>query len=122
MFEAMRELIRLFAGHCDDRSTLDELARILSDRKLWITAYELFQAIRRKSIAAEQNGDARLIAQYDFEEICAKALYNCGAYLKGDLQDAFKPDVAFFIVPRALILSRSLDLEDTAALDIATRF
>ena len=39
-------------------------------------AHALFRSIRTKTLEAERTKDAVLTAQYLFEEICAKTLYN----------------------------------------------
>ena len=39
-------------------------------------AHALFDRIRQKTLVAERAGESDLAAQYLFEEICAKTLYN----------------------------------------------
>jgi hypothetical protein len=117
MFEAMRQLVVLFAPFCAERATLDELSKIISDRKLWPTAHELFHRIRSKTLLTEGQ-NAILEAQYSFEEICAKALYNCSLYTGSNDGAPFKPDAAYLIVPRAFAFSRALGIEDGAVLRI----
>ncbi len=79
---AMRRLIELFAAHSADRSTLDELHRMSGDRSTWRHAHDLFQRIRLKKLAANRQGDAKLEAQFQFEESCAKTLYNLSNTLR----------------------------------------
>ena len=64
--------------------------------------HDLFQRIRKTTIAAERAHEQRLVAQYLFEEVCAKTLYN----LSGE-PAPFDPDVPFRIVPNAILFARS---------------
>jgi hypothetical protein len=58
------------------QGTLRKLIALAKDRCRWKQAHALFSEIRRKSLAAEQRNDQLALAQYFFEEICAKTLYN----------------------------------------------
>jgi len=96
-------LIDLFAEKCSDRSTLDELRRMVDDVNSWPQAHNLFTRIRRKTLEVGEHGDARARCQYLFEEVCAKTLYN----LSGNTApfDADSPD---WIVPNAFSLALQL--------------
>ena len=76
MLDQMRRLIEMFAARSRDRSTLDELHRMIADDSTWPGAHDLFQRIRRKTLAAEQRRDELSDCQYVFEEVCAKTLYS----------------------------------------------
>jgi hypothetical protein len=73
--------------------------------------HDLFQRIRKTTIAAERAHEQRLVAQYLFEEVCAKTLYN----LSGE-PAPFDPDVPFRIVPNAILFARTVDVPDLEAL------
>lgn len=96
-------LIDLFAEKCSDRSTLDELRRMVDDVNSWPQAHNLFTRIRRKTLEVGEHGNTRARCQYLFEEVCAKTLYN----LSGSTApfDADSPD---WIVPNALSLALQL--------------
>jgi hypothetical protein len=104
---AMKGLITLFRPHCQDQTTLDELTTLIEDKAKWRRGHDLFGRIRKKMLAADRAHDQRLIAQYAFEEVCAKTLYN----LSGE-PGPFDRDVPFRIVPNAILFGRALDVPD----------
>lgn len=100
---AMLEMLAVFEGACKDVDTLGRLRKIASDRERWAGAHSLFQEIRQKTLKAEKAGDPATLAQYAFEEICAKTLYN----LSGSTAP-FDADSAFWIVPLGVALGREI--------------
>ena len=113
MIDHIAALARLFATHCTDRSTLDEIVRLTQDRRLWTEGHGLFSRIRRKTLRTEKTGDRSLNIQYLFEEICAKALYN-----SSPTETPFDSDSEYWVIPLALALSRALGLEDDRVIEI----
>lgn len=109
----MEKLIGLFASRCADRETLDELLGMTSDRGQWTKAHALFDRIRRKTLRAEREGDRRLAAQYLFEEVCAKTIFNL-SYPKAP----FDADSPYWIVPTAFALARHLGIVDSEILAV----
>lgn len=104
-------LIALFHPHCQDTQSLDRLLRIIDDRGLRRSAYDLFRGIRQKTLKADRTGDKRAQAQYLFEEACAKTLYNLTRP-----SAPFDPDAPFWIIPKALALAQVLDLDTNEVL------
>jgi len=107
MLDAMKRFVEMFAARTTDRSTLDELQRMFADRGTWHKAHDLFGRIRVKNLEASLRGDARLEAQYCFEEVCAKTLYN----LTGS-PAPFDADSPYWIVPNALATARHLAIDE----------
>lgn len=118
MIEAILELIRFFRPRVSDRTILDELERHALDRTLWRSCHQLFQSIRAKTLEEERKAepDALRYRQYLFEELIAKVLYNCK-----QPDDAFKPDVAFQILPQALALADAMGVEEPLSISAVTR-
>jgi hypothetical protein len=112
----MAELLRLFVGTCHETSTLTQLQDVLRDRDKWKHAHGLFQEIRQKALAAGTAGDERLLTQYQFEEACAKTIYNLGGF-----SAPFDSDSPYWVVPRALSLAKVVDVEEARIIAIATR-
>jgi|ERR1043166_1322361 hypothetical protein len=107
MTEQLKSLIELFAFRSRDPSTLMELHRMLSDRTSWHAAYDLFDRIRKKNIDhAKAHADLALLAQYQFEEACAKTLYN----LTGE-PAPFDAHAPYWIVPSALTWAQFIGLD-----------
>jgi hypothetical protein len=101
-------LVELFALHCQDRSTLDAISAVTADRGRWSTAHNLFQGIRAKTLKAEKAGDSVALAQYRFEEACAKTLYNLSR-----MDAPFDPDSPYWVVPTALALAERLGVSES---------
>jgi len=106
---AMQGLFGVFEPLCDDTVSLQALAAVAAYRDCWRDAHKLFQDIRQKTLAAEKNGDELGLAQYAFEEICAKTLYN----LSGS-PAPFDADSAFWVIPLATQLGAKLGLKTPA--------
>jgi len=100
---AMLEMLAVFESACKDVDTLGRLSKMASDRWKWAGGHSLFQDIRQKTLNAEKRGDPLAIAQYTFEEICAKTLYN----LSGSTTP-FDADSAFWVVPLGVALGREI--------------
>jgi hypothetical protein len=107
------EFISLFEPHCEDQTTLAELKGLLSHRKDWPKAHELFKRIRKKTLKSVAVGDKKKACQYSFEEICAKTLYNL-SYSAAP----FDPDSPYWIIPLALDFANALEMEPQAILRI----
>jgi hypothetical protein len=112
----MAELLQLFASTCAEASTLTRLQVVLRDRGKWKQAHDLFQDIRQKNVAAEQAGDGRLVAQYRFEEACAKTIYNLGGFTA-----PFDSDSPYWVVPTAIYLAKAMSVAESDVLAIVTK-
>jgi hypothetical protein len=104
---AMSDLVDFFGRYCTERTTLDELRKMFPDRPHWQKAHDLFGRIREKTLKATKQENQLLVAQYNFEEVCAKTLYNLGLY-----SAPFDPDSPYRVVPKAFELARCLKLDD----------
>lgn len=104
----IRGLCVLFASSCEDKTTLDQLMRMVDDRSRWRGAHNLFQQIRAKTLKAIARQDKRAELQYHFEEVCAKALYN----LSGE-PAPFDADSPYWIVPNALKLAKEVGVDES---------
>src|SRR5262249_21880442 len=100
MVEDMKRLGSLFAPLCAECGTMDELGRMLEDKKRSTRAHDLFDRIRTKTLAAIKDRNRSLECQYYFEEVCAQALYN----LTG-MEMPFDEDSPYWIIPNAFQLA-----------------
>ncbi|MVT52141.1 hypothetical protein GPL17_16790 [Bradyrhizobium yuanmingense] len=105
----MLEMLAVFESKCEDDDTLRRLSAMASDRGSWREAHALFQQIRQKTLKAEKRRDELALAQYAFEEICAKTLYNLS-----HSPAPFDADSAFWVVPSAVALGRRLGFAEPA--------
>jgi hypothetical protein len=113
MVDDMKRFVRLFAPRCADRQAMDELERMLAHEEQWRRAHDLFDRMRTKNLIAAREGNQTLEAQYCFEEICAKALFNLT-----DTDAPFDEDSPYWIIPNALGLARALEIDDSRVLEI----
>jgi hypothetical protein len=104
---AMLAPLTLFEARCEDKATLRKLITLAEDRSRRKEAHALFSEIRQKTLAAEKRKDEFALAQYAFEEICAKTLYNLTHE-----PAPFDPDSPFWVLPLALNLGRRLGISD----------
>jgi hypothetical protein len=114
LLEQLDALLSLFEPHCADAETMRELRELLRKEPEWPTAHYLATRIRSKTIAAIKSGDAKAEAQFYFEEMCARTLYNLSNPKK-----PFESDSPYWIIPMALKLARTLDLDPRKIADIA---
>jgi hypothetical protein len=96
-----------FEERCEDKQTLRRLIVLANDKTQRMSARALFDAIGNKTLAADRRKDQLALAQYAFEEICAKTLYNV-TYGPAPY-DAGSP---FWVLPLALELGRALGVTD----------
>jgi hypothetical protein len=106
MIPQIRQLLEVIAAGASDRETIDELFRVIDDERRWKEAHDLFSRIRDKTLRAIDRGDGRLQAQYGFEEICAKSIYN-----EAVVDDPFDSDSPFWVVPLALQAAHELGID-----------
>jgi hypothetical protein len=106
MIPQIRQLLQVIASGASDRETIDELFCVIGDDDRWKEAHDLFSRIRSKTLRADKIGDRKLIAQYCFEEICAKAIYN-----ESGEPAPFDSDSPFWVVPLALHAARELGID-----------
>lgn len=102
-------LLEFFRPYCADRETLDWLHSATTDRAKWQKAHGVFSHIRNKTLKAERQGNLPAVAQYLFEEICAKTLYN----LSG-ASAPFDSDSPYWVLPNAIAFARQIDVSDAA--------
>ena len=115
MLAQMKRLIETFSDHARDRSTLDELHRMIGDERSWCKAHDLFSAIRKKTLNAVQRKDEKAAYQYSFEELCAKTVYNLT-----DTAAPFDVDSPYWVVPAALKLAREFGIDESVITKIVT--
>lgn len=104
-------LLELFSSRCSERETLDWLRVAVSDKAKWAKAHGVFGHIRNKTLKAKRSGNASLQAQYRFEEVCAKTLYNLSRE-----PAPFDPDSPYWVVPNAIALARHIGVSEAEVL------
>ena len=111
----MARLLDLLAPHCTDRETIDWLRTAVADRGKWDKAQGVFNHIRSKYLKAERSGKSVPLAQYRFEESCAKTLYN----LSG-ASAPFDADSPYWVIPNAIAFARRIGVNEQEILACIT--
>jgi hypothetical protein len=101
MDEDIVALLRLFEGHVPDRETYSWVVALAASPSEWPDAHRVFDRVRHRTLAAIEAGDRLREAQYMFEEICLKCLYNMTP-----AQDPFDSDSPHWIIKCAIGLAR----------------
>jgi hypothetical protein len=104
---AMLAPLTFFEGRCEDKATLRKLIELANDMLRRKEAHTLFSEIRQKTLAADKRKDELALAQYAFEEICAKTLYNLTRE-----PAPFDPDSPFWVLPLAVDLGLRFGVTD----------
>ena len=86
---------------------------MIDNTNSWPQAHKLFQEIRHKNLEATKKKNKVLEAQYCFEEVCAKTLYN----LSG-ASSPFDADSPYWIVPNAIAFAQYLKIDETEVIKI----
>lgn len=111
------QLIWAFEDHVDDSSTMARLKECAEDHEFGTQrSRNIFETIRVKTLNAERNGNTKLVAQWAFEEACAKALFNFGRPA-----GSYDPDAQFWIFPFAMRLADALGLPEQLILGIGRK-
>lgn len=108
-------MVQFFLPHCPDQSTLRMLDDLARDDRLWCDAHALFRQIRGKTLRADASGDCLLQAQYCFEEICAKTLFNMSGHYDPECKEypaPFDADSPFWVLPAAVAFACTLGFDD----------
>ena len=110
----LAEFLRLFADTCDETDILEDLLRFASGPKaMWTQGRRCFEEARSRIRRARREKDALRMIQCDFEEMCAKTLYN----LSGGTAP-YDCDSPFWIVPNALALAKALGIGEESIIVI----
>ena len=109
-------LARTFKLVCADASTLQNLEEYCGNRARWKDCHQLFQTIRAKTLRAEKSRNKKEIAQYCFEEVCAKTLHNLS-----HSPAPFDADSPYWIVPNAIVFAREMGLSEEVILGIVAK-
>jgi hypothetical protein len=115
IIDDMARILDLFCVHCSEKETLDWLRRAVRDKGTWQKAHGVHGHIRNNTVKAGRNGNQALEAQYLFEEVCAKTLYNLSKS-----PAPFDPDSPYWVLPNALAFARRSGIPEAAVLACVT--
>ncbi|MCG8672398.1 MAG: hypothetical protein MI867_23540 [Pseudomonadales bacterium] len=105
--KCISELIAYFESNCEENETLSKLLWHSDKFDSWVKCHDLFGVIRSKSNEAHKANNELLVAQYRFEEMCAKTFYNVSRS-----SAPFDPDSPFWVFPYAINLANKMGIKD----------
>jgi hypothetical protein len=115
MIEDILKLLRLFADRVPDAESNGWVVEVASDEDRWHDAHNYFDKVRNRNLEAITEKDAVRQAQYYFEEMCLKSIWN-----ETDTHAPFDSDSPYWVVPSAVNLARALGMVDATVLEVIT--
>ena len=117
VIEDLKSLLGLFENEVPDRKSNRLVWNFCNDRQKWYEAHGLFTSLRDKTLKAEKIGigNRKKEAQYLFEEVIAKSLFNF------TMPEApFDPDSPYWIIKNALYLAKILKIPTEKVVEIVS--
>lgn len=99
----IQALLRFFQDKVPDKDSNRHVQDYANDKSRWFMANELFATIHEMNLKTIKEGDQDKACQYNFEEVCAKTLYN----ITGP-DSPFDPDSPYWVIKNALVLAKAL--------------
>jgi hypothetical protein len=115
MIEEIKSLLDLFESEVADRESNRLVWKFCNDRRKWPKAHGLFSTLRHRTLKAQKMGDKEKEAQYLFEEVVAKTLFNLTM-----LPAPFDPDSPYWIIANALYLAKILNISTEKVVEIVS--
>ncbi len=115
IIEEIELLLDLFENEVLDRDSNRLVWKFCNEKHRWIKAHGLFTTIRDRNLKAIKQGDKVKEAQYCFEEVVAKTLYNLTRS-----SAPFDPDSPYWVIKNALALANALKIPHEKVVEIVT--
>jgi hypothetical protein len=106
-------LLRLFRGRVPDTESSARVFELAMEPDLWSAGHGVFDEIRTRLLAADKAKDETRAAQYCFEELCCKAMYNATVP-----PDPFDPSSPYFVAGAALQLAQAVGVPVAAVVAV----
>jgi hypothetical protein len=107
MLDDIIALLLMFEDRVPDRESHRWVLDLARDKRKWKDGHDVFDRIRRRNLMAINRKDGASQAQYCFEEVCLKCLYN-----ETGASDPFDSDAPHWIIKNAIHLARRVGLSD----------
>lgn len=111
----MQMLLDFFEPHVSDKDSNRLVWKFCEEKHRWIKAHGLFTTLRDRNLKAIKEGNILKEAQYCFEEVIAKTLFNL---TRSDAP--FDPDSPYWVIKNALKLAQLLNLPAEKINEIVT--
>jgi len=111
----IQNLLDFFEEHVPDKESNRLVAKFAHEKARWYKAKGLFTTIRDRNLRAIKEQNSLKEAQYCFEEVCAKTLFNVTKP-----SAPFDPDSPYWVLKNALKLAQLLNLPAEKISEIVT--
>ena len=113
--EEIQMLLDLFHESVPDQESNRLVWKFCEEKHRWPKAHGLHGTISDRYSKAEKQKNGAKIAQYCFEKVVAKTLFN---FLRPEA--AFDPDSPYWIIKNALTLAKELNIPIDKVVEIVT--
>lgn len=108
-------MLDLFLDVVPDRESNRLVWKFCKEKHRWVKAHGLFTTIRDRNLKAIKEENKLKEAQYSFEEVIAKTLFN-----QTRPEAPFDPDSPYWVIKNALKLAQLLNLSAEKVNEIVT--
>jgi len=111
----IKSLLDLFESKVPDKDSNRLVWMFCDEKQRWIKAHGLHSTLRDRNLKAIKNGDKVKEAQYCFEEVIAKTLFNLTRSTV-----PFDPDSPYWVIKNAFLLAKALEISSEKVVEIVT--
>ncbi|WP_292953218.1 MULTISPECIES: hypothetical protein [unclassified Neptuniibacter] len=115
IIEEIKLLLDLFEAKTPDKDSNRLVWKFCNEKHRWIKAHGLHSTLRDRNMKAIKQGDKVKEAQYCFEEVVAKTLFNLTRS-----SAPFDPDSPYWVIKNALSLANALEIPSEKVVEIIT--
>lgn len=115
IIEEIKLLLDLFESKVPDKDSNRLVWKFCDEKQRWIKAHGLHSTLRDRNLKAIKQGDKVKEAQYYFEEVVAKTLFNLTRS-----SAPFDPDSPYWVIKNALTLAKALEIPAEQVVEIFT--
>lgn len=115
MITEIKSLLDLFEFSVPDKNSNRLVWKFCNEKHRWIKAHGLHSTLRDRNSRAIKRGDTVKQAQYRFEEVVAKTLFNLTKS-----PAPFDPDSPYWVIKHALSLAISLGIPPEKVVELIT--
>ncbi len=115
IIEEMKLMLDLFENKVPDKDSNRLVWKFCDEKQRWIKGHGLHSTLRDRNVKASKQGDKIKEAQYCFEEVVAKTLFNLTSS-----SAPFDPDSPYWVIKNALSLAKALKIPPEKVVEIIT--
>lgn len=115
IIEEIKLLLDLFENEVPDKDSNRLVWKFCDEKHRWIKAHGLHSTLRDRNVKASKQGNLIKEAQYCFEEVVSKTLFNLTKS-----SAPFDPDSPYWVIKNAFALAKALNIPSEKVVEIVT--